>query len=76
MAATGWWRPLDSAGRLSAYDIGVRAGSIILVASLLVAGALVVVGVLLNTAPQQMVFWMVGALAAMAVGLWLYGRVR
>jgi hypothetical protein len=52
----------------------VRSGTAILITALAVAVALVVVGALLDTAPSNMVVWMLGGLVAMAIGLFLYGR--
>jgi len=39
-----------------------------------VAIALIIVGMLLGTSPSRMVFWMLASLAAMAIGLFFYGR--
>lgn len=46
-----------------------------LAASLFVAAALTVLGVVVGTAPQRMVLWMLGALIVLALGLWAYGHL-
>lgn len=52
-----------------------RAATIVLVAVLTVAAGLTGLGALLGTSPHGMVIWMLGSLATLAVGMFVYGRL-
>lgn len=52
-----------------------RRGMTVLAASLTLAVAVTVIGVVVGTSPQRMVFWMLSSLVILALGLWAYGCV-
>jgi len=52
-----------------------RRAMTVLAASLLLAVAVTVTGVLVGTSPQRMVLWMIASLVILALGMWAYGHL-
>ena len=52
-----------------------RRAMIVLAASLLLAVAVTVTGVMVGTSPQRMVLWMLASLIILALGMWAYGHL-